>query len=289
MHANGITADTPFVLAQELLQLVAAFTQKNDRRIAELIAQGVSVGARLDYLLPLYDESYHCGEDIFVASTKYILGGSATESVKLAPHSMKHGNDPYTNDELKDVTNYVDNSVQIRELLASAKNKSLVIPTKAAVDYMLQHANNYRDSNNNPVIVFIPGAVALPHYSTTALIAKAIEYGANINDVGFFGVPGIVWSIIIGDIAATNYFLNHGAKLNIVDDMGNQHVAAWAASTWLAADNNAALRTRLHELVTKLSDRASVLELNTPNYRGVSVIDFIKQVNHAEERHLLQP
>src|SRR6476659_6542884 len=67
LHANNVTEDcnTREKLEEKrlLLQLVAAFGKKDLHKIIYLtIKKNVSVGARLDYLLPLHDAQYEAGE-----------------------------------------------------------------------------------------------------------------------------------------------------------------------------------------------------------------------------------
>lgn len=243
LHANGVTAESALEDKLPLMQLVAAFGCKDVVKLNELVNYSrVTVGARLDYLLPLFDVNYGAGEDIFVASTKVMLGGNLDADVKLKSGNMHHMigpaiSRPYSQNELSEIEGYVNSSFVIRNILLNAPNKSLVEPTQQAVEYMLNNAATYRDSNNNPVIVFIPGAVSIPGYTTSELITRTLGCGANIDAIGFFGVSGIVWSIILGDVEAVETFIEHGAALDLEDEMGNKNVATWAAATCTAVSS----------------------------------------------------
>lgn len=259
MHANNITANSDFSAVLPQLQLVAAFARKDEARIEYLLQhEKVSTGVRLDYLLPLYDEKYHAGEDIFVASVKALLNGDVNSDIHINSGRMVHqvgassGQD-YTDDELRGIEGYVNNSHRIRQLLKAAPNKSVIQPNRSAVDYILRNAATYRDTNNNPVIVFIPGAISIEGRDVPALIDDALAHGANINDVGFFGVPGIVWSIILADVAAVKQFLQRGARVDIQDEMRNATVLPWVTSTSEAAIDDAAYIVRLSHIRRDIS------------------------------------
>lgn len=242
LHANNVTAESDVKEKKSLLQLVAAFARKDLLRVTELVqVEKVSTGARLDYLLPLHDQTYGRGEDVFVTSTKIILGGQSDRSVKLASGHMTHKVGPkkgtsYTEYELRDLENYVNNSFAIQETLQNAPNKAIIQPNYKAVEYILQQAETYKDTNQNPVIVFIPGAISIAGFSIPDMIKTAIKHNADINDVGFFGVPGIVWSIILADEATVNTFLQLRARTDIEDEMGNKSVSKWAESTQQATN-----------------------------------------------------
>lgn len=233
-HANGITATSDPKQSLQRLQLVAAFSRKDVDAIKNLVNLGVTVGTRLDYFLPIYDEATQAGEDIFVAATKVMLKGNRTTDVNPAEFNMHHynkANAAYTDKELQQLSAYVNDAFKIRQCLMNAPNKTVVQPTLAAVDYVLRHAKRYRDSNQNPVPVFIPGAININKFSATELITAAINNGGHVNEVGFFGVSGIVWSIILGDVDAVRHCLKNGAKTRLKDEMGNHSIQAWAMAT----------------------------------------------------------
>src|SRR3990167_9180561 len=110
---------------------------------------------------------------------------------------------------------------------------------------MLTHPNTYRDSNENPVIVFIPGAISIEGCPVTKMVREAVRNGANIDDIGYFGVTGIVWSVILGDVSCVNQYLRLNARLDRIDELGNQHVLAWAAATLNAASSNTSYVRRM--------------------------------------------
>lgn len=258
LHANHMTTETPIEHARDLLRLVAAFARKDLKCLNELVnIKKVSVGARLDYFLPLYDETYHGGEDIFVASTKIILGGDIEKDAHLENGRVMHKvgaaqGEPYTEQELSELEEYVNNSFTIREMLRHAPNKTVIQPNLKALDYIIQQADSYLDTNNNPVIVFIPGAISINNIPAADLIEKVLKQGADVNAVGFFGVPGIVWSIILGDIEGVKSFLKNHAKLDIVDEMGNEHVKRWVCATSHAAADDNAYNNRLKLILSEL-------------------------------------
>lgn len=251
LHANNITAQSTLADAAPKLKLVAAFARKDLTSIEYFLNhEKVSAGVRLDYFLPLYDESYRAGEDIFVASTKALLNGDVQSDIHMSTGRMIHkvgttaGQD-YTDDELRGIEGYVNNSNLIRAALKAAPNKTVIQPNPLAVDYVIRNAATYRDTNNNPVIVFIPGAISIKDHDVPELIDRAIANGANINDVGFFGVPGIIWSIILADVHAVRKFLELNARLDIKDEMHNATVLPWVASTKAAALDDAGICDRL--------------------------------------------
>lgn len=262
LHANNITAHSDLDDAVLKLKLVAAFARKDLVGMEYLLnTRKVTTGVRLDYLLPLYDEGYRAGEDIFVASTKALLNGDVQKDIHMSSGRMIHkvgdmaGKD-YTDDELRGVEGYVNNSHLIRALLKAAPNKSVIQPNPSAVDYIIRNAASYRDTNNNPVIVFIPGAISIIGKPVSSLIAEAVDHGANVNDVGFFGVPGMVWSIILGDVFAVRMFLQLNARLDMVDEMRNATVLSWVTSTRIAAIDDASFSKRLsfikHDIAAKM-------------------------------------
>lgn len=121
----------------------------------------------------------------------------------------------------------------------------MIQPNPLAVDYIIRNAASYRDTNNNPVIVFIPGAISITGKPVSDLIADAVNHGANVNDVGFFGVSGMIWSIILGDVYAVRKFIQLNARLDIEDEMRNLTVLPWVSSTQAAAIDDASFCTRL--------------------------------------------
>ncbi|HTM62975.1 MAG TPA: hypothetical protein VL360_00570 [Gammaproteobacteria bacterium] len=251
LHANNINADTNAHDALLMLQLVAAFARKDLARVEYLTKhENVTTGVRLDYFLPLYDERNGSGEDIFVTSVKALLNGDVKNDIHLQSNRMLHKvgqsvGQPYADEELRGIEGYVNNSHLIRDLLQSAPNHSVVQPNSQALDYIVRNSKTYRDTNNNPVIVFIPGAISIDGYPVPELIQFAINNGADVNDVGFFGVPGIVWSIILGDIDAVAKFVQLGAKLDIEDEMRCPHVNSWVDSTKIAAGDDYVYKYRL--------------------------------------------
>jgi hypothetical protein len=285
LHFNAIKqSDDPAYIQTKLLelQLVAAFARKDLDRMKELVIdKRVSVAARLDYGLPLYDQSLSAGEDIFVAATKALLGGNQALNFKLPANAMKHKTGPqtdtfYSPQELNEIENYVDNSFAIRELLANPDNNHAAItPDIDAVNDILARATHYRDSNNNPLIVFIPGLTSIPGINTSTLITTALLNRANVNDIGFFGVPGIVWSIILGDVDAVRTFITNKASLTIEDEMGNNHVMFWAAATYQAVSGNEAYKKRILEVMIELGGQ---LALNIkPNFIGKKPDDYLDE------------
>src|SRR5262249_15995617 len=155
----------------------------------------------------------------------------------------------YDANELRHLEQYVNNSFAIRQLLQSASNKELIQPTRKAIEYILLNSTSYRDSNDNPVIVFIPGAMSMTDLSIPDMIQSAVDHGANINDVGFFGVPGIVWSIVLGDCKSVEKFIALHAKLDIPDEMGNKNAIAWASAMHCVVKNNADYSSRLLSII----------------------------------------
>lgn len=222
LHFNGITANSNADSAKDMMHLFAAFHNKNAEDVATYLNRGVSTGVRLDYGLPLYSENNRSGEDIYVCAVKVMLGGSVSKDLDIAD---------------KGTQGYVQNSFEIRNLLKNAPNKEPIQPTPGAIEYILQNSTTYRDSNNNPVIVFIPGVIDVKNTPVTSLIEQALLNGANVNDIGFFDVPGVVWSIIQGDTEAVNLFLNCGADVHLAkaDSFGNKSVIPWATATLNAA------------------------------------------------------
>lgn len=265
LHANHITPSSTFRDAAPLLQLVAAFARKDLARIDYLLNHKyVSAGARMDYLLPLYDEAFGGGEDVFVASTKALLNEDVSSDVHLPAARMVHKVDEkadsdYSDDELREIENYVNNANLIRNLLKNAPNKTVIQPEPLAVDYYMRNAAQYRDTNNNPVIVFIPGAISIDGWRSADLIQKAVDHGANVNDIGFFGVPGIVWSIILGDVDGVKKFLQLKARLDIEDEMRNPHVRQWLMSTLIAAADDPAYCQRLADVNCALAIKKPAL------------------------------
>lgn len=283
-HANGIDENTNPEEALQKLQLVAAFSAKNLKRIQELLyIHQVSAGVRLDYLLPLYDVSNGGGEDMFVTSTKLMLRGQRNKNLTITPNQMQHligpaAGSPYTSDELSDLENYVNNSFAVRDLLQNAPNQTCIQPNIAAVDYILEHADNYLDSNNNPTPVFIPGAISITGKSVPDMLEIVIEqFKGDVNAVGFFGVPGIVWSIILGDLPSVKKFHELGASFTIRDEMGNPHVLAWAGSTLQACADNQAYQQRMQNVIAYLEQYINDADLQTKNYFDSTPTDYLLQ------------
>lgn len=239
LHFNGITADSNIESSKNMMHLFAAFHHKNAEDVAMFLSRGVSTGVRLDYGLPLYSENNRSGEDIYVCAVKVMLGGSASKDLDIAD---------------KDTQGYVQNSFEIRNLLKNASNKEPIQPTPGAIEFILENSATYRDSNNNPVIVFIPGVIDVEDTPVTSLIEQALLKGANVNDIGFFDVPGIVWSIIQGDTEAVSLFLNRGADvcLDKADSFGNKSVIPWATATLNAAVDDPVYVTRMLEILNQV-------------------------------------
>lgn len=279
LHANGVTEQSDAHLALSQLQLIAAFARKDVARVRQLAHdENVSVGVRLDYLLPLFDQEKQAGEDVFVAATKVMLLGNAEQNITLANGQMVHkvGSDinmPYSAPELAELEDYVNSAFDISKILSTAPNKATIQPNTQALDYILHHASTYRDSNQNPVIVFIPGAISIQGRDISGLIDEAILNGANVNDVGFFGVPGIVWSIILGDLTAVNTLLGHQSRVDIIDEMGNHNVAAWAAATFMAVEeSNQRYRSNLLDIMQLLYKPNC--EANFSNHTPIEYLDW---------------
>lgn len=290
LHANGIHANSNINEALLMLQLVSAFGRKDSGRLHELLYQNkVAAGVRLDYFLPLYMADNDAGEDIFVTSVKIMLNGEPDHNITLAEGSMvhqlgDHQGELYTQNELNDLSHYVNNSFEIRKLLQHAPNKTVVQPTKEALNYILNNGLTYRDSNNNPVIVFIPGAMNIEGYSIPAMIKRLHDNSSLISDIGFFATQGIVWSIILGDVAAVNQFIACNPDFTIQDEMGNVNVIAWAASTYCAVQNNKDYQDRLFTIMQNLL-AASQENLNVKNNVGKAPLDYLND----EVKNLLQP
>lgn len=287
LHANGITADSSQEEAKGLLQLVAAFSGKDLERIRELVfTQGVSTGARLDYLLPLHDEYHVAGEDVFVACVKIMVSGGEKNDVHLSLNTLRHvvgeqAGNPYNKVELARMEQYVNNAFAIRKTLMDAPNKSIIQPTLPAVNYMLTHPNTYRDSNENPVIVFIPGAISIEGCPVTKMVREAVRNGANIDDIGYFGVTGIVWSVILGDVSCVNQYLRLNARLDRIDELGNQHVLAWAAATLNAASSNTSYVRRMRCIIDVLLRKSTSNAMHERNHLAQSPSDY---VNISQEK-----
>lgn len=278
LHANGIKENSDLTTAKSYLQLVSAFGRKDVARIKQLLANHVPAGVRLDYFLPLYVAEIDAGEDIFVASVKIMLKGSEKTNVKLKPGDLMHLTDqgkpvPYNKKELNDLENYVKDSFAIRDLLHCAPNKTIIQPTTAALDYILQNNLTYRDSNNNPVIVFIPGAINIDNYPVPQMINDLVIRGSDINATGFFGVTGIVWSIILGDMASVKQFLALGADLNKEDEMGNCHALAWACTTMMAVKETVFYCMRMMDLIEFLIDYNP--DIYSKNNLGNEPLDYL--------------
>ncbi|MBS0358149.1 MAG: hypothetical protein JSS53_02595, partial [Proteobacteria bacterium] len=264
---------------------VAAFGQKDIPKLENLIyKKNIPVGVRLDYFLPLYMAENDGGEDIFVASTKVMLGGDENHPVSLEDGHAVHRIGPsvsqnYTHEELEQLTQYVSNAFVIRNLLRNAPNKAVIQPTTEALEYILENAKDFRDSNDNPVIVFIPGAIGINSFSVSNMILTSLKNGADVNEIGFFGVPGIVWSIILGDVEGVQTFLSQKAKLTTEDEFGNQHAIAWATATHKASAGCEKFQNRLISIIQKLQiNNHSNLE-TLANHLGFSPRDYLDEVS----------
>ncbi len=272
LHFNGISASSDVEASKNLLHLFAAFHAKDEQQLALYLDKGVSTGVRLDYGLPLYSKANGSGEDIYVCSVKVMLGGHASQDLDI---------------DDKGLQGYVQNSFRIRDLLRNAPNKQPIQPTPGALEYVLSNASAYRDSNNNPVIVFIPGVIDVEGAPVSRLIEQALLNGANVNDVGFFDVPGIVWSAIQADTNAVNLFLSRGAKVNFdkPDSFGNHSVTTWAATTLKAAGDDIAYSARMLSILEVLC--AADESLNVPNSLGKQPLDYLPAEFNAAKEHLL--
>lgn len=292
LHANGITSTSDLDTAKGLLQLVSAFGRKDINRMHELINGNVSAGARLDYFLPLYDAKNRAGEDIFVTSVKAMLNGDEQSNISLKEKCMIHKvganqGEEYSEIELRHMEQYINNSFDIRHLLAKAPNQETIKPTTEAIQFILRHANSYRDSNENPVIVFIPGAINIPGLTISEMIKIAVENQANINDIGLFGVPGIVWSIILGDVDSVNTFMDMNSKLDIMDEMGNKNAIAWASATYHAVKDDPEYCSRLLLIIRKLQTKSSSDFYLFKNLSSQGPLDYLD--NNVKERLIVKP
>ena len=280
LHANGITQESDLSSSLPMLQLIAAFGRKDSVRMRELLhQQQVSSGVRLDYFLPLYSDKIGAGEDVFVAAVKIMLGGTALHTVQLKPGSMVHqvGSNKgalYAQEELSFLEHYVNNSFEIRRLLKSAPNKAIVKPTQAALQYILDNGLTYRDSNDNPAIVFIPGVIDLDNLSIPKMIEQLIALPCQISDIGFFATQGIVWSIILGDVESVNKFIELGAHLTIEDEMGNRNVLAWATATCQVVKSDPDYSKRMSMIIRSLLE-ACTDNLNVKNNVGQAPLDYL--------------
>jgi len=285
LHANGITQTSDIDVVLPMLQLVVAFANKDIDRIQYLLYEKkVPTGVRLDYFLPLYVKEIDAGEDIFVASVKVMLNGTRDQDVELSSGNMMHlvtghdassiNNTPYTQAELSFLEHYVNNSFAIRSLFQSAPNQQIAAPNPAALEYILNNNTSYRDSNHNPVIVFIPGAINIRDYPVANMIEKLIKCKSVVSDIGFFATQGIVWSIILGDVESTKKFIELGADLTREDEMGNKHVIAWAATTYQAVCDQPDYQKRLLTIMHYLLKQCS-LNLNCKNNVGRTPLDYL--------------
>lgn len=235
LHANGINGDTPLNEALAIIKLVAAFGKKDTTLIHRyLYEEQLPAGCRLDYFLPLYDKNYDGGEDIFVAALN--------KMVQDTPHYVP-------------LKNYVDSAFEIRALLKNAPNQTITKPTLWAIDAIIQSANTYRDSNQNPVMVCLPGFTSIPERSIETMIDQALQHGANINDVGLFQVPALVWAIILGDVAIVKHLLQAGASVMVSDDFGSANVLAWLQATKTLVMDNEDYQNRLNKIYNALGNQ----------------------------------
>lgn len=276
LHFNGITENTPTDDIRDILMTVAAFHKKDAATLQDYLAKGVSTGIRLDYGLPLYSEQYDCGEDIFVCAVKSLVAHNTDLAVPLPDDSVG---------VIAAVKEYVDNSFEIRNLLQQAPNKAVITPNLEAIDYIIAHTDSYRDSNNNPVIVFIPGVIDVPDYPVTSFIEGALRSGGNINDTGFFGVPALVWSVIMGDCDAVRLLLDHGATINpsVADYFGNHSYMAWATATLRAAEDQPTYADRMVTIIRDLSAHDQCYEAHNSPEINYTPADYIPdQFSHLK-------
>jgi hypothetical protein len=241
LHMNGVGAiskdddgfDDVLKATRNQLLAVAAFSRKDYDELKRLLyVENVSTGVRLDYGLPLHSETYHAGEDVFVCALKLALGGPVDGELVLEEGSLQvSAEEHYSREALDAHQAYVKNAFEIRELLIKAPNKTIVKPNQAAIDFLLapENLNRYRDSNENPVIVFIPGLIDTEEH-VSSLIQKALSQGAKINDTGYLGVTGLVWSAILADLKSVQVFLRQGVDLGLVDHLGDTALD-WAKAT----------------------------------------------------------
>ncbi len=262
LHFNGITKESDTESANDMMHLFAAFHSKDAGALAIYLDKGVSTGVRLDYGLPLYSERNRSGEDIYVCAVKAMLGGGAALDIDI---------------EDKGLQGYVQNSFKIRDMLKNAPNKAPVQPTPGAIEYILDNSATYRDSNNNPVIVFIPGVIDVDQLPVEDLIEKTLNNGANVNDIGFFDVPGIVWSVIQADVEAVKAFLKHGADINLAkpDSFGNKSVTTWATVTLAAASDDSLYATRMAEIFGRLASQDNFL--TTTNNLNKTPLEYLPE------------
>lgn len=251
LYANNINKEMDPIKALACISLVAAFGKKDIERIENLIyKERVSVGVRLDYFLPLYDIHYEAGEDIFVVTLKHILDKTLrTRNIGKTMHffAPKKGNF-ISAQEVGLLQAYVASSEKISTLLHHAPNKTMIMPNVKALEYILNNAASYQDSNGNPVIVFLPGIISVPGYEISTLIDGALLNGADINAKGWLGVTGIVWSIILGDVNAVNHFIAKHAELTNFDNLGNPDVNVWVDAVTQSVQGNPGYLDRLRKI-----------------------------------------
>jgi len=288
LHFNGVQSlDVPRDLLT--IRLVAAFHKKDTGMLKECLEQGASAGARTDYGLPLFyanpvsgdAPALTGGEDVFVKSVKIMLRGTRYKAVHLKSGSMKHEVEPekgafYTDTELIDLEGYVDNAFVVSDLLQNAPNQETIVPNPGFIEYLMKRVKDYRDSNQNPVIVFVPGIIDT-EYSVSELIDMALTHGANVNDVGFFGTPALVWSVILGDIGSVRHLLLRGARTDIVDEMGNAHVLAWAYTTYGAVLGSKVREGLMRAMIDLLKSTVPQEIWFHKNYIKMSLDDYARR------------
>jgi hypothetical protein len=165
----------------------------------------------------------------------------------------------YTDNELREIEGYINNSIEIQKVLQQAPNKTPVQPNLKALLYMVGHADSYRDSNHNPVMVFLPGAISIAYVNLSSLINSVAKSDGNVRDIGFFGVGGLVWAIILADKDVVKTYLELGAPIDQIDEMRNKSVMNWIKSTAAAMADNADYCERLNEIAKMIKQYRPVL------------------------------
>jgi hypothetical protein len=199
---------------------------------------------------------------------------------------MKHEVGPekgafYTDAELRDLEGYVDNAFVVSDLLQNAPNQETIVPNRGLIEYLMKRAKDYRDSNQNPVIVFVPGIIDA-EYSVSELIDMALTHGANVNDVGFFGTPALVWSVILGDITSVQHLLLRGARTDVVDEMGNAHVLAWAYTTYGAVRRSEVRKGLMRAMIDLLKGTVPQEMWFRKNHVKMSLDDYARRVRFRD-------
>ena len=91
-----------------------------------------------------------------------------------------------------------------------------------------------------------------------------------------------MWSVILGDIKSVRHLLLRGAHTDIVDDMGNAHVLAWAYTTYGAVLGSQVRERRIRAMIDLLKGTVPPELWLRKNHVKMSLEDYARRFRVSE-------